>query len=72
MTKWKILPHLVVYPSDLAGNVEYQVYRLIDPHKEDCHGNREYDGGLIANKAEAQERVDELNAKEEGVYNNGK
>lgn len=64
MTKWRILPNLVVYPRDLAGDVEYQVYRIIDPHKEDCNENREYDGGLIANKAKAQKRVDELNTKE--------
>ena len=39
----------------------YQVYRFIHPGETDHAGNREWRGGILATKAEAQELADELN-----------
>lgn len=53
--------------SQVLGDTrKYAVYRLRDVHAVDHNGNREWDGrGYTANRQDAVDWADELNAQEE-------
>ena len=51
--------------SNWTGDIRlYQVYRLYDVQKVDNSGNRENDVSLYSNRADAEARAKELNARE--------
>ena len=48
----------------IAGVMMYQAQRIKDTSAVDHSGNREYEGALYKDKADAQAVADEMNAKE--------
>lgn len=59
MNRWKIRTHYI------AGELVYQVYRLLDVNDYDHDGNREIIG-TFSDEASASEFAAELNQRAEG------
>ncbi len=57
--KWKVTS------NSICGAKMYRTYRLMDVNAVDHSGNREYAGGYVADREEAQAIADKLNAEEE-------